>query len=538
MPIIQSFGGIIPRTPDHVLPEVSATRAVNVKLRNSRIEAWRERLPLGGTVPDALTIAMHGCCTFSWDTCVQMTPYLPDFDRIYLTGRSDKPEVATLINCAPQYQYLGVPTPVSAPRVAGTQNDGRDCSARTYVYTYVNNFGEESAPSPPSSQITVRDGTVVTVSRMVMPPTGYGITHIKVYRTATAFRDGSEKEQQGLTDFLYVGVIALPSTSFSDNVLERNNGHALETREVRVPPESLRQIRHITGTTVLTGVTNNQVHFSQMLEPYNWPSEFDLTLPHNIVNMVTVDQYVMVSTDSNPYVINGGPSCEARVCRAVTEGDIPLPDIACGYPNSAIATPFGMVYSSKDGLVLLTPQAAISIITSEWFSTEDWIKLRPDTVRLAFWRGYLICVTDVFAFMLEIDGTTYSDFQLGRLTEITDRPVDMIVSNSGELMMLEDDIMYQWNAGTTKRPYIWESRELTFNGDSSPTTCKVRSEPTTFRLLTPHQDLFYERFVINERPFRLGRVGRHYYYRLGFYGTGTVEFVDLGMTMNHVNFGR
>lgn len=539
MPIIQNFGGIVPRTPWHLLRENEATVAHDVKLRNSKVQAWRERKAVDMAVNDAKTLYYKGCYALTWAECVTVAEYVTDYGRLFLTGRVDQPETMVLDDCIPTYYFLGVPAPVSAPTVSATEKDGRDCSSRSYMYTYVNIFGEESAPSPISTSVTVKDGDPVVVSNMALPPDGYGITEIWIYRTATAYREDHTKEQEPATDFLKVAEIQLPTNSYTDTLKEMYLGPVCNTREVRVPPKNLRYIRYMRGTGVLTGVTDNEVHFSAAFQPYNWPAEYDMTLPYNIVHMVTVDSTVFVSTDGYPYVIDGGPSCEPRKCRNTEEADIPLPDIACGYPNSAIATPFGMVYSSKDGLVLVMPNAKFQIITSQWFSTDDWIKIRPDTVRLAYWRGYLICVTDIISFMLEIDGDTYTDFRLGALSTISDQPVDMVTTSTGELMMLETDrLIYQWNAGDTLRPYIWESRELSFGGKASPTTAKVRTQGTLFKLLTPHPDLAYACYIHDEEPVRLGRVGRHLNYRVGLYGTGDVDYVDIGMTEMTVNSGR
>lgn len=539
MPVIRNFGGIVPRTPWHLLKENEATMAHDVKLRNGKIQAWRERRPVGLAVEDAVSLYYEGCCPLTWAECVTVADYVVDYGRLFLTGRVDQPETMVLKDCVPTYYFLGVPAPVKPLSISATQRDGRDCAARTYVYTYVNIFGEESAPSPVSAQVTIRDGDAVRLSGIVQPPAGYGIIAVWVYRTATAYRDAHVKEQEPLTDFLKVAELELPVLTYTDTVKEKNLGPVLNTREVRVPPKDLRYIRYMRGTGVLTGVTNNEVHFSAPYQPYNWPAEYDLTLPYNIVHMVTVDDKVFVSTDSYPYVIDGAPSCEPRKCRPVSEVDEPLPDIACGYVNSAIGTPMGMIYSSKEGLVLVQPNGTFQIITSRWFSTDDWVKLRPDTVRLAYWRGYLVIVTEVASFLLELEGDTYNDFRTGELVTISDKPVDMHTTTSGELMMLDDNrLIYQWNAGATYRKYMWESREISFGGTSSPTTAKVRTFDTLFKLLTPLADLAYERRVFNEEPFRLGRLGRHMQYRVGFYGTGDVEYVAIGMAELTVNAGQ
>lgn len=541
MPVLAQFSGIVPRKAWHTLEPTEATIAHNAKLRNGKLEAWRETKSVGMGVQDAKTLYWYGCCPLTWDTCVDVAEYVVDYGRIFLTGRVDQPETAVVdkTTCAPTYFFLGVPNPTTILSITATETDGRDCSARSYVYTFVNIFGEESAPSPVSRQITVEDGTAVTVTGFETPPDGYGITEIWLYRTATGYRDYNVKEQEPLTDYLKVAEFAVGTTTYTDTILEKNLGPALSTREYRVPPKKLRHISYLRGTGILTGVTDNMVHFSAPYLPYNWPAEYDLTLPYNIVNAVSVGSNYFVSTDSYPYVITGDGACEARKCRNVEDVDVPLPDISCGYSNSAIATPFGMVYSSKDGLVLVASNATFRIITSKWFSSDDWVKIRPDTVRLAYWRGYIFCVTDVVTFLLEIDGETYSDMRLGELVTLSDRPVDLMTNSAGELTLLgEDRLIRQWNAGDTLRPYHWESRELDFGGESSPTAAKIRTQGTTFTLLTRWDDVSYSRYVSSEKPFRLGRLGRHLNYRIRLQGTGAVDFLALGMADLLVNRGQ
>lgn len=528
MPSITRFGGIIPRKSWHLLQDNEATVAHDVKLRNGRLEAWREKRVIGQGEPGAVTLHYHGCCPLTWDTCVAVTDFLPDYGRLFLTGRIDRPETAIVKDCQPYYYYLGVPSPQSAVYINGSEEYHRDCAQRAYVYTYVNVFGEESAPSPVSNVLTIRDGHSVVVSGFSTPPDGYGIEYIRLYRAASGPADFTRKEHSIVTDFLLVDILPVGIVTYTDNVKEKALGPVCTTREVRLPPSDLRHLRHVSGTGVLVGVTDNMVHFSQAYLPYNWPAEYDITLPHNIVNMVTVGSKVFISTDGYPYVLEGAPDCEPRRCRALADGDTPLPDISCGYAHSAIGTPFGMVYSSKDGLVLVDDNAGFQIITSAWFSTDDWIKIKPDTARLAYWRGYLLCVTDTVSFMLEIDSGKYNDAAEGSLVTISDTPVDMVTTDSGVLVFLEQDqSITQWDGGNALRPYIWESAELGFSGTNIPITAKVRTNDITFRLLTPVPNLYYERHITDEYPFRIARLGRHPSYRIGLYGTGTVDFALL-----------
>lgn len=539
MALIASFGGIYPRLPWHHLPETAATVAHNAKLRNQKLQAWRERSEFGDAVPGAASIFTKGCCLLSWDKCVSCTDYLVDYGRLYLTGRSTQPEIAVLNNCIPTYYFLGVPAPASAPALTATETFGEDCDSRSYVITYVNQWGEEGAPSPASRHITVRDGTMVTLTGIVQPPAGYGIEAINVYRTQTAERTGQENEQVPGTLYVYVGTAVLGETTFVDTLLGKFTGWALDTREVNMPPANMQHLRHMEGTGALVGHTAKRVHFSENLEPYNWPIAYELTVQYNIVNLVTVNNYVFVSTDGAPILIDGSPDCDPRQARNTIYGSKVMPDISCGHANSAISTPFGMVYSSKDGLVLFSPDGNMTVITAQWFSTDDWAKIRPDTVRLGFHRGYLFCATDRLTFVLEIDGTTYADYSVGALTTLSDSPIDMHTTSYDELLMLEGTSVYHWQGSSQLRPFTWISKPVSFGGRASPNSCKIRGKNVKFTLLTDKENIFWERdrLVVNEEPFRVGRIGRHVYYRIRLDGTGDVEFVDLGTSFTTVNYG-
>lgn len=533
MPIITQFGGIIPRQSRHLLQMQNATIAHDVKIRNGRLEAWRERKAIATATADALSLHYHGCCAYTYDTCVDMAEFVADYGRLFFTGRVEYPETARIgNNCALTYYRLGVPQPATALTARGTEEFSRQADERSYVYTYVNVFGEEGAPSRASNSLTVKDGTAVTLTGFTEPDLVYGVTAINLYRTGTIQRTGAEQTQEPGTEFLLVATLSLSITSYIDKILLKALGPALTTEDAREPPADLRQISYLRGTGVLAGVTNNQVHFSHPYQPSNWKAEYDLTLPYNIVHAGALGSYLFVTTDAYPYVIQGAPNCEPRKCRGVTEVMAPLPDIGCGYQNGAVVTPFGLVYSSKDGLVLVMADAKYQVITSAWFSTDDWAQVRPETVRLAYWRGYLICVTDMVSFMLEIDGGTYNDSKNSALFTISDKPVALTTTQSGELLLLEDDIIYQWHAGNSLRPYIWRSRELGLGGEYTPTVAKVRTNGITLRLLDSDLRHLYERFVADENPVRLARLGRQRHWYLEFRGTGSVDYAALDVIFN------
>jgi hypothetical protein len=514
-----------------------AETARDVVLRNARLEPWQEKAYLYPVEPGTLSFFMTGCCLYTWPACVQATAYLPDYARLFLTGRTDRAEVTPLANCGAQYMYLGVPAPVSGPAVQGAEAYGENCDARSYVYTYVNGYGEESAPSPPSRQLTVRDGAAVTVSGFAAPPDGWGIIGIALYRSATGARVEEELSVQALQTHYFRVASGPELTGYTDAVLMRNLGIVLDTFDSRPPPRGLRHISHLTDTGILAGVTGSQVHFSENFQPWNWPAKYDLTLPCNIVNMGALDARVFVSTDARPFVIDASNFCEPDSAKAVGSADLALPDISCGQPHSAVITPFGFVYSSADGLILLKPDASWQILTAPWFGSSDWRKLRPDTVRLAFWEGCLFICTEAESFVLNIDTGLYGDSETGQLTTVTDRPSDMSVTAAGELIMLENGAVWQWNAGESVRPFFWTSNPIELSGETSFNVLKVKSEGVMARIQAGGREAEFSRYVGGEKPVRLGRIGRHTSYRISLAGTNPVDYLELATMMTTLRAG-
>ena len=354
---------------------------------------------------------------------------------------------------------------------------------------------------------------------------------------------GTKRATENDTPASWFMIAELPvgTESYADSTKELDLGWALQTDDYREPPADLRQITYLRGTGVLAGVTTNMVHFSEPYQPWNWMRKSDLTLPYNIVHAVSFGTYLYVTTTANPYVIDMTKGCQEQ-CTPVYDVNISLPDIACGYAHSAVATPFGCVYVSKDGLALIKPDAQVDLLTKAYFSTEDWAKIRPETIRLTYWRGYIVFVSDKASFMLEVDPSLYGDdtgAKAGNLTTFSDSPVDLIDSANDELLMMDSGFIWQWNAGNTWRRYHWESRPFDFNGLSSPNSVKLilRKGSTYFTIISADTDQqqLWGGVITDSRPHRIGRLGRHWFYKLGLDGTGVVESAYINNSYGELN---
>ena len=550
-----SFGGIVPRTAPHSLAVYQASIAHDVKLRNGRLESWRERCAYAEVSRNARSFHIHGCCVTAWEEMVQAAEVSPDWGRTYITGRKPYPEVLVYgcdCNTDTTYYRLGVPTPATPPVASGPASCSRKSDARSYVYTYVNAWGEEAAPSPPSNVITVDDGAAVLVTNIAPPPAEYNIVAVRLYRSVTGFRDPDVKQQKPLTDYLFVANLPPLQSSYTDSLLMVSLGEPLETRKVRMPPAGLRNIVALDDVVRLAGTTQNRVHLTENFQLHNWPAKYDLTLDSNIVHMGALGQTLFVTTDTTPYVIDVS-SCEDVKCTPVTNLKAPLPDVGCQYVRAALTTLHGFIFSTPLGLALIDRTARYHILTKRWFSPEEWRQVAPETVRLGYYEGFLFCVTDRVSFILNIDTEPYGDMPGSELVTISDKPVDMLRSSAGALYMLENGEVSVWDKGVQWRPFEWVSRELTGSSDTSgggspdvtppvgecwsPAAAKVRTRDTEFTLQTPHNDVAYRRKVLDEHAFRLPRVGRHPWFKVRLHGTSPVEFLTLGTSYHTVAMG-
>ena len=227
---ISSFGGIVPRSPDHALANYQAEIAHNCRLRRGTLEAWREPCKAADAVQNAKTPYVYGCCYLSFPQVLEAAEISPEWPELFVTGRTSYPERGLRSNgCCMEWFRLGVPAPDTPPQASGTESCGRDSSARAYLYTYENRWGEESAPSPASEVITVQDGSEVQVSGIAMPPEGYGITRVNIYRSATGARDADGKVQKPASGWLFIKSLKLPKTSLLDSTPDSGLGMPLDT---------------------------------------------------------------------------------------------------------------------------------------------------------------------------------------------------------------------------------------------------------------------------------------------------------------------
>lgn len=319
---------------------------------------------------------------------------------------------------------------------------------------------------------------------------------------------------------------------FTDETSIIDLGWAFDGIDVREPPRQLQNITAIPQTAILAGSVVNKLLFSRNLQPHNWELSQEMTLDDNIVSLGAVGNSLFVATDGHPYRVQADVGCDKRECRQVFRFAQSFPIISCHTGSGSLATPFGFVYATTEGVVLLTEGANPQIITSEVLSQDDWRKLAPHTARFAYYKGALFVVTEKISFILWIDSSTYADSKNKKMTTISDEPIDMTVTRQGELLLLQQNgTIVQWNAGTKLRPYRWVSADIDtgFMFDLTRLRAKVLNADTQISLISDRATIT-RRFPAGDTIIPFERHGRVRQFNIEAVGTGEITEIVTGLS--------
>jgi hypothetical protein len=245
-------------------------------------------------------------------------------------------------------------------------DDGSDDVATNYVYTFVNDRGEESAPSEPSATVLKDDSTTVTITTSTSPPTGldYFITTKRIYRAATGGAG---------TTYRFVAEIPLAQVDYTDTLTDLQLGEDLESADWDLPPSNLRGILALPNG-IYVGFFDNTLCLSAQNRPHAWPVRFRLATDERIVAIGNVDTVVTIATEEFPYTASGtAPDTYSMTKTEVKQGC--ASKRGCAYLKG-----LGWIYPSPDGLVAIAGVGQVQLLTSGLMTRRDWQALNPATL--------------------------------------------------------------------------------------------------------------------------------------------------------------
>lgn len=253
-------------------------------------------------------------------------------------------------------------------QASGSTNATSVNVATSYVYTLVNDIGQESAPSPASATILRPDGVSVTVTTSVSLPTGisadYGIATKRIYRAVTGATG---------TIFRFVAEIALATADYVDTLTDAQLGEALESEGWDLPPDDLRGILALPNG-IMCGFRANQLCFSAQNRPHAWPPAYRLNTDTAIVGTGAIDTAVVIGTHTFPYVAQGQTPADYAAAK------LEKPQAAVSKRSFAYLGGVGVCFASPDGYLAVAGVSEPINLTRSFFTRKQWQALNPESI--------------------------------------------------------------------------------------------------------------------------------------------------------------
>lgn len=480
---VKSFGGAIPLLGDRALPDGFAVESRNTYLYGNELRGMRPpanlaainsitkkvfRLPKRTVGGDPAYPSLTPPSSYLGDS-VYMQFTDPDtdivrgqitqdqYERFYYCSPSTGPmynTYARLLVGSPGYK-LGVNAPTTPLGISISGGVAPVAVSRSYITTWVSQYGEESGPSPPAVAAGLPDGTWHLTS-IPQPSAGdilnrATITKINIYRTITA--------NTGVTTYFFVASVNLATTTYDDVLPDTTVAIALSLPSLNyvLPPAGMEGFIAMPNG-YMVGWKGSDLYFSEPFQPHAWPVEYIQGVEYPIVGIGVFGTTGVVCTAGFPVTFSG----VAPVQVAFTKSQMIEPCLSRG---SIVSNVEGVYYASQNGLMAVTA-AGMQNVTSQLVTREKWAQnFSPQNIRaVRYQSGYLALLS------YPTGGPVNSGFFLDpsslqvALTEFSEMATTVNIHNdvwSGEILVLDSSQVKQWDPtnSTDLWPVLWRSKE-------------------------------------------------------------------------------
>lgn len=224
-------------------------------------------------------------------------------ERTFFTGAPGGPKWTDNIMALSAAPYpntvrdLAVPQPTIGPGVAlVTDGASGDAMAQYYVFTWVNDIGWESAPSPPTLGPAAKTGAVLNLTASESVPAGnYGVNRIRWYRTQRVA--GTDE-----AEFLFLREYAIDASGMQDDARELGAVLASETW-LTLPTDAIWLTN--CWNSFAAALVGKAVQFCEPGYIYAWPIEYEYVLAAKPLAAAAFAQRLLVFTESGAEVFTG-----------------------------------------------------------------------------------------------------------------------------------------------------------------------------------------------------------------------------------------
>lgn len=314
---------------------------------------------------------------------------------------------------------------------------------RAYVATAVNQWGEESAPSPATTIDMQYIQQAVCVQAYTQQAGYYPLKGMTFYRTS-----------QGSSDYFAVSTeYTQPGQTLNDTSTPAGDapGTAIVLASFNwVPPPAGARNLVALPNGIFAVSDGKDIWFCEPYRPHTYP--YSMTLPHAVVGMCAADNGMVVTTTAFPFWVSGAHSSgmSNQLIQAVQ----------AGISNESMCrVGDGVVYASNDGLVFVRGLQASLNESERFFTREKWrdrYKSRLRKLKLFSHDGYICGIFNSgYGFYIRLDENA------GTMTEVSTTGLGAFLLPQTDAVYIGTDTGIQEFSGNyaTTRPFYWYSKE-------------------------------------------------------------------------------
>lgn len=570
----EQFTGMAPRVGDKRLPLGAAQDAIDIGFKAGRIVPQRgygSRLR-GELHADTQSYYEKDDIALTSDKIVDYveSPVRDDqYSRIFMriedepylrfaandtgyAGWSSSSDISASVRMPSLTYRVGLPAPSSAPTIAvGAYTGTQDPAAVAYVFTVVDNYGVESAPSPVSTILQRPPDQDVSVSMTVSYSSNYAVDATvtkRVYRTATGASS---------TEFFFVAETV--NTIYTDSKSDAELGEPLQTEGHLPPLQDLESLcAHPQG--FLIAHKDNLICFSEPYLPNAWDPNNQLSTEYDIVGIRPSASGIVVCTQRHTYLMTG--NSPSTMDLTMIETDHP-----CVAGRTMTELDGSVLYASKAGIVAVTGNQA-QLVTKELLDTEtfeeslqtppyknldrsDWWAIGFDSKFIMFYRdrittenGDPVAVNESAGVVLDLRENAYYKlntyvrsghipFKTKELRLVQDSPSEdayYLIWDDGfntttGVQQSVSDLSYQWTSGDLRLHdqilFAWMKVEFT---DATSVEVEIKIDDVSV----------FTKTVSDTEPLRLPSALRGNYFHVKITGSAIIESVALADTIEEL----
>ena len=446
------------------------------------------------------------------------TPPIPNIDTHLSRWSDGTPQVVYVfpqpfIDKIESGEYTGA-VPPGATYMAESEMD----AFTTFVYTFVTDMGEESAPSMPSKVQGYLNQADYRIHLAGIPFSGYAYV---VKRNIYMEVDG---------DYFLVAEIENNDPIFSYYLPPFNSitlGKKLNTTDYDAAPTGLQGLVGLPCGSLAAFINKGStgtICLSEPYQPHAYPVKYRFKSLYPIVGLAVVPEGLLVLTKGYPLLISGGTP-------SVMVAQVIESSAACLSKTSIVVRDGTCYWSSPDGVASFGSDG-IAIQTRGVWSREQWQTLQPSSALFAVYEDVLLIYLASSAWLLSLARQDVS-----RLSE-TGVTCALYDVEEDRLYMVRGNDLNAFGEGehlTGK----WYSKHFVQSMARSWTSGRIEADNYPLRLALNAGDSqalaeVSKKTIINNHVFRLTATGRKRIVQFGLETQYRVRLVQMAHTMQEI----